>query len=69
MYTADEIAERLGLSRDTVSRIFEKEPGVVVIDNRGRPWNRPWKRRYRTLRIPESVFERVSRRLSNPLTS
>ena len=65
MYKPEEVAERLRLSRDKVIRIFEKEPGVMVVDNRGMVW----KRRYRTLRIPESVFDRVTRRLSNPLTS
>lgn len=61
-YTPKEIAEHLKLSTDKVIRLFEKEPGVMVIENRGTPW----KRRYRTLRIPESVLERVQQRLSNP---
>jgi hypothetical protein len=49
------------LSPDKVRRLFENESGVVVlgdeVPNRG-------KRRYRTLLIPESVVERVHRRLS-----
>jgi|YelNatPaOPRAMG01_1025707.scaffolds.fasta_scaffold37970_3 hypothetical protein len=61
-YTPKEIAERLKLSTDKVIRLFEKEPGVTVIENRAMLG----KRRYRTLRIPESVLERVLRRLSNP---
>ena len=61
-YTPKEIGERLKLSTDKVIRLFEKEPGVMVIENQGKPW----KRRYRTLRIPESVLARVQRRLSNP---
>lgn len=60
-YTPKEIAERLKLSTDKVIRLFEKEPGVVVIENQGTPW----KRRYRTLRIPESVLERFTRIHSN----
>ncbi|MDA2914395.1 hypothetical protein MYX77_10675 [Acidobacteriia bacterium AH_259_A11_L15] len=58
-YTVDEIAEAWKLSRDKVRRLFENEPGVLVLENRGAFS----KRRYRTLRIPESVAERVYRRL------
>jgi len=65
-YTPAEIAEMWNLSRDVVRRIFEGEPGVLVIGDDG---SRS-KRRYHTLRIPESVMERVHRKLSNPdLTS
>ncbi len=47
------------LSEDAIRRIFEKEPDVLVIENRKRG-----KRRHRTLRIPESVLLRVHGRLS-----
>ncbi len=50
------------LSRDVVRKIFEREPGVLVIGNDG---SRS-KRGYHTLRIPESVMERVHRCLCNP---
>ena len=50
-----------GVSIDSVRRLFECEPGVLVIDN-GRLTAS--KRRYRTLRIPPSVLDRVHRRLS-----
>lgn len=56
-YTPKEIAERLKLSTDKVIRLFEKEPGVMIIQNEGARY----KRRYRTLRIPESVLERFTR--------
>lgn len=60
-YAVAEIAAMWNLSPDKVRRLFENEPGVVVLGeeapNRG-------KRRYRTLLIPESVLERVHRRLS-----
>jgi len=60
-FTVDELAGLWGLSRDSVIRIFEREPGVVIVQtpkgNRGR-------RGYRTLRIPESVALRVHRRMS-----
>jgi len=60
-YAVCDIADLWGLSPDMVRKLFEGEPGVVVIGHeapiRG-------KRRYVTLRIPESVLERVHRRLS-----
>lgn len=62
-YTPDEIGQLWKLSPDTVRRLFESEPGVLVIESShgiGR------KRRYRTLRIPAAVVERVHRRLQNP---
>lgn len=60
-YSASELAALWNLSLDTIRRIFENEPGVLVLgDDRGKR-NR---RRYTTLRIPESVAARVHRRLS-----
>ena len=61
-YSAEELGKLWNLSGDTVRRLFEREPGVLVIE-RARSRNA---RHYRTLRIPESVAERVHRRLSNP---
>ena len=60
-YTVDDIAKCWQLSRDKVQRIFQNEPGVVVIEGDGASHG---KRRHRTLRIPASVAERVHRRLS-----
>lgn len=60
-FCVGEIAEKWSLSPDVVRKVFEREPGVLVIgDHSSRS-----KRRYLTLRIPESVVERVHRRLSN----
>ena len=60
-YSPDELGELWKLSADTVRRLFECEPGVLVIERaRGRG-----ARRYRTLRIPQSVAERVHRRMTN----
>jgi hypothetical protein len=56
-WTPEQLGELWGLSADSIRRLFEREPGVLVIE-RVRP------RRRRTLRIPESVAERVHRRLS-----
>lgn len=60
-YMPAEVAAIWGLSIDSVRRLFECEPGVLVMDN-GRLTVS--KRRYRTLRIPQSVLDRVHRRLS-----
>jgi len=60
-YTVADVANRLRLSKDFVRSIFEKEPGVIVFE--GEKSSRH-KRRYRTMRIPEQVLERVIRRLS-----
>ena len=61
-YSAAQIAEAWGISVDTVRRLFEGEPGVLVIEPPQRRFAR--RRRYRTLRIPVSVVERVHRRMS-----
>jgi hypothetical protein len=54
-YTPADTARRWRISVDLVRRIFEFEPGVLIfIGSRSRA-----KRRYRTLRIPQSVLERV----------
>ena len=60
-FTVAQVAEQWGLSADSVRRLFEREPGVLVIEP---PRGRFSKRRYRTLRIPAAVVERVHRRLS-----
>ena len=52
-YTVAELAEQWNLSRDTIRRMFENEPGVVVFTH-----PKLNKRVYRTLRIPESVAKR-----------
>jgi len=62
-YTATEIAGLWKLSEETIRKLFENEPGVLVIGNE-RP--RFGRRRYITLRIPQFVVERVHRRLSRP---
>ena len=59
-YTVAEIAEAWNLSVDKTREIFEREPGVLVIGDS----NPRGKRRYRTLRIPQSVMDRVYMRLS-----
>jgi hypothetical protein len=58
-YSVERVAEMWDLSRDSVRRLFLDEPGVLRIS---RPGSR-YKRTYRTLRIPETVVNRVYRRL------
>jgi hypothetical protein len=59
-FSPEQIAELWSLSVDSVRRIFEYEAGVLVIE-RPRIYG---KRRYRTLRIPESVAQRVYHRMA-----
>jgi hypothetical protein len=61
-YTVGQIAELWDLSPDVIRKLFEREPGVLVIGGQG---SRS-KRRYTILRLPQSVVERVHRRLCNP---
>jgi len=43
------------LSKDAVRRLFQSEPGVLILPNRARGS----KRRYTTIRIPRAVLDRV----------
>jgi hypothetical protein len=54
-WSVAEIATAWNLSEDVIRRLFSKEPGVLVIGRR----TKSTKRRYRTLRIPQSVLESV----------
>ncbi len=58
-YSVGEVAKLWALGEKTVRRMFESELGVIQ-------WGREeasHKRGYRTLRIPESVLQRVHRKL------
>lgn len=57
-FSVEELAELWGMSEDFVRRLFLHEPGVVVFYKQ-----RPGRRVYRTIRIPESVALRVHRRM------
>jgi len=57
--TVAQVAERLKVNLETVRRLFLNEPGVIVIC-----FPRRGKRVYRTLRIPDHVFQRVLRRFT-----
>jgi hypothetical protein len=58
LFSVAELADRLKISADKVTRIFADEPGVIDL---GAP-ERMHKRRYRILRIPSSVLNRVLQR-------
>jgi hypothetical protein len=53
-YTVKDLALEWRLSTDAIRRRFADEPDVIVIAN-----SKPEKRPYRTLRIPQSVIDRV----------
>lgn len=54
-YTVREIAELWGLSDASVVRMFKQEPGVLGVNNS----RRKFAGNHTTLRIPQSVMERV----------
>jgi hypothetical protein len=58
-YSVSELAELWALSEQTIRRIFNGEPGVIEWGHN----ERRFKRGYKTLRIPESVVQRVHGRL------
>lgn len=60
-YSPIQLAKRWGWSGDFIRELFEDEPGVLKVE-RPETMN---KRRYTSLRIPESVAERVHSRLRN----
>ena len=59
-YSPSELGKVWGVSDDTIRAIFADEDGVLCIGNGGSRR----KRRYITMRIPESVVVRVHRKLS-----
>ena len=61
-FTVAQVASLWRLSRDTIQRLFQDEPGVVALGEK----NPRGKRRRVTLRIPRSVMDRVKKRRSNP---
>lgn len=58
-YTVKELAHLWNVSGETVRRMFDEEPGVLVFQTRLRQRG---KRAYRTLRIPGWVALRVENR-------
>ena len=60
VYTVAEVAALTGYSRQTITRMFEREKGVLIVDRR----ETMHKKRYRSIRIPHHVYERVIRRIT-----
>ena len=58
-FSVTDIASLMNLSTDTIRRMFQDEPGVLVIGD-GRASR--GKRKRVTLRIPKEVVERVKRK-------
>lgn len=58
-YSPEDVSMIWGISPRTVRRLFANEPGIIQL---GQPATVK-KRRYLTMRIPESVLARVHRRL------
>jgi hypothetical protein len=59
-WSVAELAILWNLSEDAVRRLFANEPGVFHIGNTAK--GRMGRRTYTTLRMPESVVERVHKR-------
>jgi len=57
-FSVEELAKLWQVSDDFIRRLFLHEEGVLVFCH-----PRPGRRVYRTLRIPESVAQRVHRRM------
>ena len=56
VYTVADVSKMTGFSPQTIMRIFADEPGVLVLEGGGP------KRKYRSVRIPRHVYERVIRK-------
>jgi hypothetical protein len=54
-----EIAGMWGVDAEIVRRLFKNEPGIIVFQTLAKKGKRP----YKTIRIPQTVFDRVYRRL------
>lgn len=63
-FTPQEIAEIWHFDQSKIRRMFENEPGVLREGQPSRRVGRVLKRAYLTMRIPESVMERVYTRLT-----
>lgn len=58
-YTPSEVAELWQFDVETIRKLFHDESGVVVLQSPIKRGRRP----YKTIRIPQSVLERVHKRL------
>jgi hypothetical protein len=58
-HTPSEVADFWQVDVEMIRRIFRDEPGVMVLQSPQKKGKRP----YKTIRIPQSVLERVHKRL------
>ncbi len=58
-FTAKQLSENWAVSAMTIYRLFENEPGVLILG----PDETMNKRKKKSMRIPKSVAERVHERL------
>jgi hypothetical protein len=58
LYTVAEVAKMLNWSPQMITRLFENEKGVLIVERKAA------KRNYRSIRIPRAVYERVLRKMS-----
>ena len=58
-YAPSDVAELWQFSVEKIRQLFQNEPGVVVVQAPVKKGKRP----YKTIRIPQSVLERVHKRL------
>jgi len=63
-YTPQQLAELWSLSATKIRELFENESGVLRIGEPSRRIGRALKRSYFTMRIPQSVAERVYKKLT-----
>jgi hypothetical protein len=58
-YAPSEVADLWKFNVETIRRLFQDEPGVMMLQAPVKKGRRP----YKTIRIPQSVLERVHKRL------
>jgi hypothetical protein len=63
-YSINELTVLHNLSRRTIIRLYENEPGVLVLQG-SRVHQQALGRRYRTIRVPQHVYRRVKHRMEN----
>lgn len=61
-FTPEQVAEFWSLDANSVRRIFREEPGVLKFGNAKSTYK---KRAYTTIRIPQSVLDRVHKRMTS----
>lgn len=64
-YTIADLMMLHNLSRRTVIRLYEDEPGVQILQSSPEEQRKTGKRRHRTIRVPHRVYLRVKHRMEN----